>query len=114
MKNLTTEEKLQIIRKFYAQDTEAPQIINDWEDKLVRLKVKDEWLRHPDTIALKDLVVEKVSAINSELANNEDLKDRSGYFREKKSLFALLAVLTEDPKSEINTIKNEIDEKLPQ
>ena len=108
----TTEEKLKFLYKHHNRSQpEALEQLRTWDERLLRLKIDKDWLAHPKTQELKQLVVEKINNIISVLANNESLSEveRKAYFKDKKSMFSMLAVLTNDPAKEIEAIESAID-----
>lgn len=91
----------------YSGDTDALVQVAQWEDKFARLQVQKEWVIHPNTIELKNLVAEQIKNIVSTLANKEDLtqEDRLRLFAEKKCHLLYLALLSDDPSSEMEMLE---------
>ena len=111
-KPLTIEDKLQFLYKYHSHShPEAVEQLRTWGERLLRLKVDNDWLAHPKTRELRELVLEKINNITSVLANDENILEveRKALFKDKKSMISMLAVLTDDPTKEIEAIKSAID-----
>lgn len=110
------QEKAHDLKKHFAYtgDSDAIRMINAWEERFSSLQVKKEWVTLPDTIALRNLVIEQLRNIIDVLVNKEDLseQERMKLFAEKKCHFLYLKYLTEDPISEINMLQEKVDTQL--
>jgi hypothetical protein len=111
-KKLTFEQKIQTLKKIHASSApEALEQIFSWEERMSYLKIKDDWLKHPDTIQLKEMISDQIRNIVSVLATKEDLDEikRQALFELKKFLMPLLALLSDDPTSEIRAIEESVE-----
>lgn len=107
-------EKLRIIqKKFGSVDPEANLLVRQWRDRMGYLQVSEAWLAVPNTQQMRELAETIIAAINEKLANDEKLTDleRAGYFGEKRAHLAYLALLTIDPKKEMEALESEIEDK---
>lgn len=88
--------------------------VRSWEDRMSKLKVQQDWLQHPCTKELARIALEQVKGITSTLGNNENIPEmeRGILFAEKKAHFTYLAVLTENPESEIDSLEKRVNEEL--
>lgn len=111
----TFEEKMQVVKELHARShPDAKKQLSDWEDQMSRLQTQEEWLKHPNTVELKELVIEQIAAIVSMLANDEgiDESDRKALFKLKKAHLTYLALLSIDPRGEMETIEKAIEQEL--
>lgn len=115
MNEKTFEEKMKILKEMHSRShPEAIAQIMDWEEKFARLQANLEWLGHPNTKELAQLAVEQISLINNSLANGEALSDvdRNKLFAQKNAHMVYLAVLSNDPQSEMRSIESSVDAEL--
>lgn len=115
MSTKTFKEKLDLLKKKHiSSHPDALNTIFQWEEKLIRLNAKAEWLQHPNTRELLAIAVEQLNSINLVLKDTEDLTeaDRVKYFQLKKAHIAYLSLLSSDPKSEMASIEKLIDYEL--
>lgn len=115
VKNLSFEQKLTVLKRMHARSApEAKMQIMKWDDELSRLRMQGDWLKHPNTKELRQILAEQLDRIVSVLANDETLLDvdRKAYFRTKDVVFSLLAVLTSDPESQMKAIEDQVDKEL--
>jgi len=111
----TIEEKIKKLKKIHSKwHPDARTLISDWEEKLIRLQAKAEWLKHPNTVELRQIAMEQVDLINDILANKEDLveSERKTMFAMKKAHQVYLAVLISNPENEIKGIEQSVDAEL--
>ncbi len=109
------EAKIDRLKKIHARSApEAKRQIEEWEEKMVRLKAQKEWLEHPNTRQVVELCVEQIESIDAVLTNDENLSemDRRAMFREKNAHQSYLSALTADPTSAIASIEDAVDHEL--
>lgn len=113
--DLTYEDKLSVLKKMHSNwHPEAKEQLEKWGDELSRLKLEDDWLKHPSANDLRFTLSEQLQRIDSVLSNDQSLTeiDRKVHFKSKEFILQLLAVVTRDPESEMKSIQEQIDENL--
>ncbi len=115
VKNLNYVQKLDLLKKVHRNS--HPETKNDlekWGDDLARLQMEEDWLKHPNTAALRDSLSDQLQRIVSVLSTDAKLEsaERGMYFKMKDIILELLAVVSYDPVSEMRAIERQIDEEL--
>ena len=107
------DAKLKILQKRKLAE-DSKEILQGYQDDLVNLRIEDEWLKNPNTIKLKEIVLSQLNSSNSHLIGNEDLdsESRSIIYKHKEMLLVFLAVLTNDAESELKTLESKINYEL--
>ena len=111
----TFDEKMSVLKKMHARSApEALEQLKSWEEQMQRLQIKLDWYQHPATKELRELARTQIQAANDVLANKEDLteEDRKAIIKMKNAHMVYLAVLSEDPEKEIQTIENFVENEL--
>lgn len=114
-KALTVPEKIERLKKIHAgSHPDALAHVRQWESRFAQLAIEKDWLDHPCTAKLRDMVIEQIEMIVSVLSNQEKLSEdeRRAIFEQKKAHLLYLALLTNDPGSEIKAIESQVDEEL--
>lgn len=115
MKPETFEDKIKILKQIHSRShPDAVSQISQWEDRFARLTAKKEWLNHPNTVELRNLVSEQIDLIVGVLAEKEDLTEleRNKLFAQKNAHMVYLTLLTENPDSEIKNIEQSVNVEL--
>lgn len=112
---ITFEEKVQYLKGLYANaDPSALAQIQSWEERMSALTVQKDWLAHPSTEALRHVAEERLRGIRAVLAETEELPEaeRKALFAERRAHLAYLAILTDDPGLELQSIERQINDEL--
>ncbi len=113
--NQSFEEKIKTLKQIHARSSpDAINLVAQWEDRFARLQAQSEWLKHPNTMSLRNLVVEQIDLLVGILAEKEDMTEleRARFFAQKQAHLIYLTVLTEDPDSQIKTIEAAVENEL--
>ena len=108
----TISEKLHALKIAHKKShPSAKQILSDWEDQMINLRFKDDWLNHDCTKELLGIVVEQIKILNRSLMENESLSefDRKVLFAARDIHQIYIAALTEDVYSQIAELENQIN-----
>lgn len=114
-KKMTFDDKIVALKQMHARShPDAKRQISEWEDRMSQLQIQTQWLKHPNTTALRTLAEEQLQAISARLSEEETMPDeeRKALFKAKNVHIVYLAVLTGDPEAEIETIEGEVDAEL--
>lgn len=112
---VTIEEKIQRLKNMHAgSHPDALAQIRNWESRFAQLKITKDWLKHPITIELREMVIEKIEQAVQVLANTEDLSEveRRAIFEQKKAHLVYLAILTADVDGEIKAIERLVETEV--
>jgi len=111
-KERTFSEKVISLKNLLKNSPEHEQQLKHYEDRMAELQIQKEWLSHPNTKALADICRDAIRTINVVLSTKEDLSDveRKSLFREKSAHQAYLALLTDDPEGEIESVEKSVNE----
>lgn len=109
------EEKLKKLKKLHVySDKSATNFIRQVEDRFSRLKIDEEWLKHPNTQALLEECQGQIDGIVSILANKEDLTeiDRAKLFAQKSAHLLYLATLSRNVDGELKSLENKVNSEI--
>jgi len=105
------EDHINEAKKLYTDEKDI-DTLNDWKRLYQDFRAEDDWLEHPMTKKLKEIILLAVKRINETLALREDLqdKDRSLLYAERRVHRLMLEKLSRNPKADIEAILQNIED----
>ena len=113
--NLTTKQKIDKLRAIYANSSEqAKEQIYQWEDEFIALKVKQDWLDHPNTKEIRDRLETHINNINNVLMTDYNLTetDRKVLIKIKLLAQSILTVIGGDVEQQIINLDNKLNNEI--
>jgi hypothetical protein len=113
--NLTTQQKLDQLKTIYTNSSQqAKEQIYQWEDEFVALKVKQDWLNHPNTKEIRDRLEAHINNINNVLMNEYNLPDdeRKNFIKVKLLAQSILTVIGGDVEQQIINLDNKLNNEI--
>lgn len=114
-KDISIEEKLAWLKnanRYSADDFKDK--LNSWEDKITKLRITNDWLNHPNTKELKNILEEQIRMINSILANEEKIsnEERLAWIKVKGIVYLLLSPMLINTEKELEHLEKLINYEI--
>ena len=115
IKDTSIEEKLAWLKnanRYSAEDFKAT--LNDWEDRITKLRITGDWLNHPNTKELRTILEEQIGKINSILANDEKIsnEERLAWIKVKGIVYLLLSPMLINTDKELEHLEKLINYEI--